>query len=308
MNHRHRRELNECCARTFESQYGVLHRNQALGCGMSENGVASRLASSLWDPLLPGVVRLAGSPRTWLQNLKAAQLWAGPGAAISHRAAAALWRLDGTPQGLVEVTTPHHKTSPIHWVLLHTSKRLGPRDITDHRGIVVATLARTLLDLGAVQRPWRVQSALDHARRIELVSDAYLLAELRRLGGKGCRGIGVIRPMLAEVESGIRAPGSVLERLILKPLSLAGVPDPARQYRLFDHDGVIGDLDLAWPSVRLGLEGDGFDPHMRRSAFHADRVKMNRAARIRWTILRATWEDTKRPERLIETMLSFFPR
>jgi hypothetical protein len=45
---------------------------------------------------------------------------------------------------------------------------------------------------------------------------------------------------------------------------------------------------------------------MRRSAFHADRVKMNRAARIRWTILRATWEDTKRPERLIETIRSFF--
>jgi hypothetical protein len=243
-----------------------------------------------------------------LQNLKAAQLWAGPEGGVSHRAAAALWQLDGTPQGLVEITLPHNRTSPAHWVLLHTSRRLTERDITEHRGIVVTTMARTLLDLGAVQRPWRVQSALDHARRIELVSDAFLLRELRRLGGKGCRGIGVIRPMLAEVENGVCPPGSVLERLVLPPLASAGVPDPARQYRLFDHEGVIGDLDLAWPSVRVGLEGDGFDPHMKRSVFHADRVKMNRAARMRWTILRATWEDTKRPERLIETILSFFPR
>jgi len=33
---------------------------------------------------------------------------------------------------------------------------------------------------------------LDHARRIRLVSDEYLLAELQRLGGKGCRGVGVL--------------------------------------------------------------------------------------------------------------------
>jgi hypothetical protein len=257
--------------------------------------------------MLPGVVRLAGSQGSWLQNLKAAQLWAGPGAAISHRAAAALWRLDGNPQGIVEITVPRKTTSPVHWIEVHVSKRLGAQDITEHRGILVTNLARTLLDLGAVQRPWRVQTALDHARRIKLVSDEYLLAELRRLGGRGCRGVGVIRPMLAEVENGVCPPGSVLERMILGPLAIAGVPDPARQYRLHDDEGIIGDLDLAWPSVRVGLEGDGFDPHMERSAFHADRVKMNRAARIRWTILRATWEDTKRPQRLIETISSFFP-
>jgi len=279
---------------------------QALECGLSDDGVASRLGSGLWETLIPGVVRLAGSQRSWLQNLKAAQLWAGPGAAVSHRAAAALWKLDGNPQGIVELTVPHKSTSPATWILLHTSTRLGPRDITEHRGIAITNMARTLLDLGAVQRPWRVQSALDHARRIDLVSDQFLLGELRRLGGRGCRGIGVIRPMLAELENGSCPPGSVLERLILGPLTSAGVPDPARQYRLHDKDGVVGDLDLAWPNVRVGLEGDGFDPHMRRSAFHADRVKMNRAARIRWTILRATWEDTKRPERLIETIRSFF--
>ena len=210
-----RRELNECCARLFEAQYGVLQRMQALECGLSDDGVASRLGSGLWETLIPGVVRLAGSQRSWLQNLKAAQLWAGPGAAVSHRAAAALWKLDGNPQGIVELTVPHKSTSPATWILLHTSTRLCPRDITEHRGIAVTNMARTLLDLGAVQRPWRVQSALDHARRIDLVSDQFLLGELRRLGGRGCRGIGVIRPMLAELENGSCPPGSVLERLIL---------------------------------------------------------------------------------------------
>ena len=97
-----RRELNERCARLFEAQYGVLHRHQALDCGVSENGFASRLQTSAWEPMLPGVVRLAGSHRSWLQNLKAAELWASPESAISHRATAALWQLDGNPQGLVE--------------------------------------------------------------------------------------------------------------------------------------------------------------------------------------------------------------
>jgi hypothetical protein len=39
-------------------------------------------------------------------NLKAAQLWAGSGPAVSHRAAAALWHLDGNP--------PDWSRSPSH--------------------------------------------------------------------------------------------------------------------------------------------------------------------------------------------------
>src|SRR5207302_8127923 len=41
---------------------------------------------------------------SWQQRLMAAQLWAGEGAAISHRAAAALWELDGFEPGTVELT------------------------------------------------------------------------------------------------------------------------------------------------------------------------------------------------------------
>jgi very-short-patch-repair endonuclease len=78
-------------------------------------------------------------------------------------------------------------------------------------------------------------------------------------------------------------------------------------YLLFDEDGLVGELDFAWPDIRLGIEADGYDPHATRAAFHADRVKMNRAAAVGWTVLRATWRYATNPTAFLEKLLSFFP-
>jgi hypothetical protein len=53
--------------------------------------IRARVQARLWEEVLPGVYRLAGATTSWGQRLKAIELWAGPGSAISHRAAAALY-------------------------------------------------------------------------------------------------------------------------------------------------------------------------------------------------------------------------
>lgn len=289
-------------------QYGVLSRAQALDAGITSSSIAARTAGATWEVVLPGVYRLTGVAGSWLQNLKAVELWAGPGAAASHRCAAALWELDGNPPGIIEVTVPHKTTSPSQRIAVHVSKRLTAHDIVRHKGIAATSIPRTLIDLGAVQRRWRVQAALDHALRSGMTSVAELHSRLELIGGRGCRGAGVLRSLLEESTREISPTGSRLERK-LRPLikESARIPEPVTHYLLFDDAGLIGELDFAWPDIRLGIEADGYDPHASRAAFHADRVKMNRAAAIGWTVLRATWRDAMSPSKLIRTLQSFFP-
>jgi hypothetical protein len=296
-------ETNQACAELFRVQYCLIHRLQALTRGLTDKMIRARVDARLWEEVLPGVYRLAGAPSSWRQSLKAIELWAGPGSAISHRAAAALYGLDGSPPGTAELTMRRTTKTPLADVIVHYSNRLRDVDIVEHQGIAVTSLPRTLLDLGAVQRPWRVCAATDHALRDRRITEEELLEHLADLGGKGCRGTGAIRTYLKD----LTVLGSVLERRTAGMLTRFSVPKPETQYELFDVEGLIGALDFAWPPIRLGLEADGYKPHSGRQSFYDGRTKMNRAAGIGWTILRCTWWDIEHPSRLIRIVNSFFP-
>lgn len=297
-----RKERDLACAWLFRSQYGLIHRLQAIALGMSDQAIQRRVAAGVWEEVLPGVYRLAGFPDSWLQRLKAAAMWAGEGCAISHRAAAALFDLDLHPRGIVELTMRTSTAPPRPDVIVHNSNRLRDVDVIEHRGIAVTTVPRTLLDLGAVQRPWRVYAAADHALRDGRTSEDELREHLNDLGGRGCRGTGPLRGYLKD----LTALGSVLERRTALLLRKNSIAKPHTQYELFDEDGLVGALDFAWPRIRLGLEADGYKPHQKRQSFYADRTKMNRAAALRWTVLRSTWWDIEHPGQLVRILSSFF--
>ena len=86
-------------------QHGLVVRGQLLSSGIDANGVKRLLRRGVLEEALPKVYRLPGAPRTWLQSLMAACLWGGKGAVASHRAAAALWGLEGFDEGPLEITT-----------------------------------------------------------------------------------------------------------------------------------------------------------------------------------------------------------
>jgi predicted transcriptional regulator of viral defense system len=79
---------------------------------MSRQAIHRRLAAGRWQEVLPGVYRVAGAPTSEEQSLMAACLWAGPGAAVSHRAAAGLWGLLEGHSTSVEITTPRRLRHP----------------------------------------------------------------------------------------------------------------------------------------------------------------------------------------------------
>ena len=100
-------------------QHGVVSRAQLQAQGVSEDGIWRRRRSGILQEALPGVYRTSGAPRGWLQDLMAACLWGGEEAAASHRAAAALWELEGFEHAPVEISAPRRLQAGVSTITVH---------------------------------------------------------------------------------------------------------------------------------------------------------------------------------------------
>jgi len=78
----------------------------------------------------------------------------------------------------------------------------------------------------------------------------------------------------------------------------AGFPAPVPQFRVFDAEGFVARVDLAYPELRIGIEYDGLW-HAEHRAFVHDRRRLNRLVAAGWLVLHVTVEDLRRPERLL---------
>src|SRR4051794_14598307 len=93
-----------------KGQWGLVSRAQAVNAGMSIWTVDQRVRSGEWEPMGAGVYRLPGSAETWHQRALAPCLQAEPFAALTHRSAAYVWRLDMMKKGPpdpIEVVIPN---------------------------------------------------------------------------------------------------------------------------------------------------------------------------------------------------------
>jgi very-short-patch-repair endonuclease len=84
----------------------VISRGQALECGISEDAIRVRLRNGRWQRLAAGVYATFSGEPPRLAFMWAALLAAGPGAAISHQAAAELYQLGRPPARAIHVTVP----------------------------------------------------------------------------------------------------------------------------------------------------------------------------------------------------------
>jgi hypothetical protein len=109
----------------------------------------------------------------------AAVLACGPSAALSHRSAAALWRIVPRWHSPTEVTAQTKRRRP--GVQVHRSRHA---DATTHYGIRVTTPARTLVDLADVLDPRALTRALNEAQVLRLVTPAELTTLLTRYPGR----------------------------------------------------------------------------------------------------------------------------
>ena len=117
-----------------------------VAAGLGRGAIARRVADGRLRPLHRGVYLVGPIEDDWTDAMAAA-LACGPGAVVSHHAAAAIWGLRPW-NGPIDVTTTR-RLRRRQGIRVHRTRCLDARDITRRHGIPLTTPARTLLDLAA---------------------------------------------------------------------------------------------------------------------------------------------------------------
>jgi len=214
-----------------------------------------------------------------------AVLFCGLGAVLSHRSAAALWGIRGPSGGAIDVTTASKSRSRGN-IRRHFAA-LSADEVTEHDGISVTTVPRTLFDLADDLRVDAVEHALRESERLRLY-DVLSLEDLleRYPRRKGSRAIRECLRRRRELPAGVSR--EELEARFLAFLERFALPRPrlnawltlgSHRYR----------VDCLWPEQRVIVELDGYETHGTWSAFQSDRDRDRRLLAAGYRGPRVTW-------------------
>lgn len=266
---------------------------------MSQDGIKHAVRCGRWKRFHRGVYLVDGVPESFRQRAASvSQL----NAVCSHRCAAAIYGLDGISPRYIEVVTNRtYKPRGIpEWVISHRTCHLPDDHISEHAGIAVTNVARTLLDLAGAAGHDVMRRASLSAVDKGLVTPEALQRQLKCCGRSGRPGVAAFRHFLTQVDWQNDFSDSDLEDIAFKLIVKSGLPAPKRLYRVVEDGAFLGELDLAYPTERVGIEVDSFAFHGDRTAFVRDRGRLNGfSSRSNWRILHFVYADADRPNRFL---------
>lgn len=106
-------------------QDAVATTAQLVTWGFGNDTIERRASSGEWQRLFQGVTVLQSGPLTWRQRARGALLYAGRGAALSHRSAAYLRDVLPSPGADFHVVVPHVRTvRPQPGLVVHRRRRM----------------------------------------------------------------------------------------------------------------------------------------------------------------------------------------
>ncbi|MBS1893869.1 MAG: hypothetical protein JST59_21435 [Actinobacteria bacterium] len=217
-------------------------------------------------PLHRRVYAVGHEALTW-ESWCVAAVAANAPCVASHWSAGWVWGLlRSQPSGKfhVSATIRRHAKKDFH---VHFA-RFAPEDTTVLDAIPVTSLARTVLDLAALD-PTRTEKDLRRCEDLNLLDLREFEALLARSGGhKGhttlARAVELYRPDLAVTRSEV-------ERGFRELVRAAGLPAPAMNYVVAGYE-----LDCWWEEARLAVEIDTFGTHGSRLSFEEDRKRQRK--------------------------------
>lgn len=298
--------IDRSIAERTASQLGLISFRQLDELGVSRSQRRSRCLRGHLVPVTDRVLRVAGAPRSWRQDVLAACL--DVGGAAAYRTAAALHPLHGfrrRPQDPIEVIVSErrtNKTCPL--AVVHATTTLDwDEDITYIGPIPVTTVARTFLGLAALSPPIpleMVANAVDVAVRDGIADDAWLWWMLEHRRRSGRNGVMNLESILVD-RAGLGRTESWLERQLLQVIDLAGLPRPKCQRRVRRHGAFAARVDFLYEEARLVIEVDGHGAHSTKAQRAADAERANRLQLAGYRVLRFTYDDVvRRPQVVIE--------
>ena len=270
--------------RLAAAQHGVVSLAQLTELGFTRDAVRHRVERGRLYRVQPETYSVVPSLKTAAARMMAAHVSCGPGAALSHRAGAAVWDLGPWPTGVIDVSVTRN-LGRREGVRLHRVERLT---VVMKDGFPVTTPMRTLTDLAATEpRPF-VERGYEQADRLGLLDVAELEAECR-----GRRGSRILKQLINE---GREAPPSKteLERSWLDLCRDQGLPLPS--LNVIVH-GI--EVDAYWPEYGLVVELDSYAWHRTRAAFERDRERDAKLAAHGIRVLRFTWRQLKDQAELV---------
>jgi very-short-patch-repair endonuclease len=267
--------------RVAESQFGVVSAAQLVALGASKHWIRGRVRRRVLRPVFREVYAV-GHAVLVPQGRWLAGALAVPGAILSHRTAAAIWRLEVPEWSGVELaTTREARSRP--GLLLHRSRSLGPEDVLTWNGVPVTRLERTLIDLADVLSDEGLMKVMDGLARVD---KPRLEASLDRAGRRKART--ALAPLL---DDGPRT-RSELERAFLRMARKHQLKPPQCNVWVA---GLL--VDAFWPEERLVVECDSRRWHASWAARRNDHARDAKLQRAGLRALRVTWTEVRhRPE------------
>jgi Transcriptional regulator, AbiEi antitoxin/Protein of unknown function (DUF559) len=238
-------------ARVARMQHGIVTAKQLGEVGLETSAVSKRVRTGRLHRLHQGVYAVGHAGFSKEARWMAAVLACGPGAVLSHGAAAVHWELLRPLGGLIDVTVPTHNGRKrrrgirIHRTALlgaplrphGTEKRPVASTVTVREHIPVTTVPRTLVDIRATLPPRLVRRAVRQAEFLGL-------------------GMGEIKTDRTRSE---------LERYFLR---LWGRRPPGPPEVNVPIGGMT--VDFLWREARLVVETDSYATHGGTVAFEDD--------------------------------------
>ena len=218
----------------------------------------------------------------------AAVLSAGNDAVLSHRSAAALWRLLPPSSIAIEVTRPREFRSRPGVRARCSAIRSDEVALVD--GIPVTSMPRTLFDLAAVASRHRLETAFNEVEVRGLTDKLSVVDLLERYPGR--RGSAMLRAILADEKKAQGITKKELEKRFATALARTNLPRPHRNADIAVA-GRFFEVDCLWRAQRLIVELDGGFVHRTWRASERDRERDRLLQVDGWRVVRITWRQLR---------------
>ena len=272
-------------AQKAAAEWSVLSLSELRGCGLSPDQVTHRLRKGWLHRLYPRVYAV-GHPAVSLDGrFLAAVKSVGEDAVLSHFSAAALWEFVAWDGRHPEVTVPRGGIKRPVGIRTHRSSVLERRELMRHKGILVTSPARTLVDLAGVVNYRLLRRAWRQALFLRRVGLPQLVAAARRLGPR--RGTANLNRVLT---AGPVPTQNDFEDVVHDLIVDGGLPPPDvnRPLRIAGRR-VIPDLRL--PEQRVVVEADGAAWHGNPVAREDDAERQALLEAHGERVIRVTWRQ-----------------
>jgi hypothetical protein len=268
------KRLDAGVAKLARRQHGNVTRQQLLELDATDNWIHHRILVGYLFKVHAGVYAVGRPPVTALEKAAAAVLACGPGAALSHGSAMALWGFRKRWPTSFDVTVKRDRRP--RGIAVHISRTLHRRDVTSHLGIRVTAPARTLSDCAPGLGDTALVRAVNDALLSNYLTRSQLAEFLARHPNK------LLQPFVDATDGPTR---SEFEDAFLAFCERYGLPRPKTNTIVAGHEA-----DAYFEAERLIVELDGWHFHSSRTSFEGNRNRDADSLLQGIGTIRLTWD------------------